>query len=109
MLDMAVLAQAVPQQGGFMDTLILIVPMILIFYFLIIRPQNKRMKQHRAMVENIQRGDTVVTAGGLVGKVVKVKDEEEAEIELAEGVRVRVVKRTIADVRTKTKPVKEEK
>ena len=69
-----------------------------IFYFLLIRPQQKRMKAHQAMVQGAQLRDTVVTNGGLVGKVTKV-DEHELEIEIAQGVKVRVVKSMLADIR----------
>ncbi|WP_305971137.1 MULTISPECIES: preprotein translocase subunit YajC [unclassified Mameliella] len=82
-------------------------PLILIFaimYFLLIRPQQKKMKEHQKMVEALRRGDQVVTQGGLIGKVAKVKDEKEIEVELAEGVKVRVVKQTIAQVLSKTEP-----
>lgn len=85
-------------------------PLILIFaimYFLLIRPQQQKVKQHKAMVEALRRGDQVVTQGGLIGKVSKVKDENEVEVELAEGVKVRVVKSTIAQVLSKTEPAKE--
>ncbi|WP_170770420.1 preprotein translocase subunit YajC [Ruegeria lacuscaerulensis] len=85
-------------------------PLILIFaimYFLLIRPQQKKMKEHQAMVEAVRRGDQVVTQGGLIGKVSKVKEgENEIEVELAEGVKVRVVKSTIAQVLNKTEPAK---
>jgi len=82
--------------------------MIVIFYFLLFRPQQERVKAHRAMVENIRRGDTVVTQGGLIGKVTRVKDGEgEVEVELNENNRVRVVRATIAEVRSKSEPVKE--
>ena len=83
------------------------IPLILIFaimYFLLIRPQQKKMKEHQAMVAAVRRGDVIVTAGGLIGKVAKVKDDGEVEVELAEGVKVRVVASTIADVRSKTEP-----
>ncbi len=83
------------------------IPLILIFaimYFLLIRPQQKRLKEHKAMVEALRRGDQVVTQGGLIGKVSKVKEEDEVEVELADGVRVRVVKSTIAQVLNKTEP-----
>lgn len=82
-------------------------PLILIFaimYLLLIRPQQKKMKEHRAMVESLRRGDQVVTQGGLIGKVSKVKDEGEIEVELAEGVKVRVVRNTIAQVLSRTEP-----
>ena len=84
------------------------VPLILIFvimYFLLIRPQQKKLKEHKAMVEALRRGDQVVTQGGLIGKVAKVKDEGEIEVELAEGVKVRVVRSTISQVLSKTEPV----
>ena len=84
----------------------LVSPMFLIFgimYFLLIRPQQKKLKEHQAMVEALRRGDNVVTAGGLVGKVVKVHDDE-VEVELAKGVNVRVIKNTIGQVRSKTEP-----
>ncbi len=85
-------------------------PLILIFgimYFLLIRPQQKKMKEHQAMVEAVRRGDQVVTQGGLIGKVAKVKEgENEIEVELADGVKVRVVKSTIAQVLNKTEPAK---
>ena len=83
------------------------VPLILIFaimYFLLIRPQQKKMKEHQKMVGALRRGDQVVTQGGLIGKVAKVKDDKEIEVELAEGVKVRVVKQTIAQVLSKTEP-----
>ena len=82
-------------------------PLILIFaimYFLLIRPQQKKVKEHQAMVTALRRGDQVVTQGGLIGKVVKVKDDNEVEVELAEGVKVRVVRSTIASVLSKTEP-----
>ena len=85
-------------------------PFVLIFvimYFLIIRPQQAKAKQHREMVANVRRGDTIVTSGGLIGKVAKVVDENEVQVDLAEGVRVRVVRGMIAEVRAKGEPVKE--
>lgn len=90
--------------GGLVAQLIFFVPLILIFYFLLIRPANQRQKKHRAMIEAVVRGDTIITSGGLIGKVVKVTDQE-VSVDLAEGVRVRVVKAMIADVRGKNEPV----
>ena len=75
-----------------------------IFYFLLIRPQQKKLKEHQAMVDALRRGDQVVTAGGLVGKVTKVRDDGEVEVEVAPDVNVRVVKHTIQTVRSKTEP-----
>ena len=83
------------------------VPLILIFgimYFLLIRPQQKKVKEHQAMVAALRRGDQVVTQGGVIGKVVKVKDDGEVEVEIADGVKIRVVQSTIATVISKTEP-----
>jgi|TARA_B100001059_G_scaffold27060_1_gene21877 preprotein translocase subunit YajC len=91
---------------GFQD----FIPLILIFaimYFLLIRPQQKKVKQHQNMVASLRRGDQVVTQGGLMGKVTKVKEENEIEVEVAEGVKVRVVQNTIAQVLSKTEPAKD--
>jgi preprotein translocase subunit YajC len=85
----------------FISSLIPLVLLFGIFYFLIIRPQQQRMKAHQAMVAAVKRGDTVVTAGGLIGKVAKVKDDGEVMIEIADNVQVRVLKSTLTEVRTK--------
>lgn len=85
----------------FLSTLI---PLILVFgimYFLLIRPQQQRMKQHQAMVAGVRRGDTVVTAGGIVGRVAKVKEDGEILVEIADDVQVRVVRSTLSEVRAK--------
>ena len=82
-------------------------PLILIFgimYFLLIRPQQKKAKQMRAMVEALRRGDQVLTQGGIIGKVVKVNDDGILEVEIADGVKVRVLKHTITQVMNKTEP-----
>ena len=85
------------------QTLTLALPMIAIFYFLLWRPQSQRQKQLRAMVDNLRRGDTVVTSGGILGKVVKAASPEDTEIlvEIADNVQVKVVKATLTDVRPK--------
>ena len=87
-----------------------IIPLLLIFgimYFLLIRPQQKKLKEHQAMVTALRRGDSVITQGGIVGKVTKVKDDDnEIEVEIAKGVNVRVVRSTIATVLNKTEPAK---
>ncbi|KRE13338.1 preprotein translocase subunit YajC [Bosea sp. Root483D1] len=86
-----------------------LVPFVLIFvimWFLIIRPQQKRVKSHQELIKNVRRGDTIVTSGGLIAKVSKVIDDAEIEAEIADGVRVRIVKGMITDVRTKGEPVK---
>lgn len=90
--------------GGGLEALnSLLIPTILIIgimYFLMIRPQQKRMKEHRAMIEAIRRGDTVVTSGGIIGKVAKA-DEAELHIEVADGVRIKVLRTSISEVRGK--------
>ena len=81
----------------------LLVPTILIIgimYFLMIRPQQKRMKDHRELIAGIRRGDTVVTSGGIIGKVAKV-DENEVQVEVAEGVKIKIVRTTVSEVRGK--------
>lgn len=83
------------------------IPLILIFaimYFLMIRPQQKRVKQHREMVAALKKGDQVVTQGGIIGKVSSVRDEE-LEVEIASGVKVRVVRGTVSQVLSRTEPV----
>ena len=87
-----------------------LLPFVLIFvimYFLILRPQQKRQKQHTDMVKNVRRGDTVVTSGGLVGKVTKVVDDDQIEFEISDGVRVRQMRSMISGVRAKGEPAKE--
>jgi preprotein translocase subunit YajC len=97
--------------GGSDNMLVSLLPFVLIFvimYFLILRPQQKRQKQHADMVKNVRRGDTVVTSGGLIGKVTKVVDDDQIEVELADDVRVRQMRSMVAEVRAKGEPVKEE-
>ena len=92
--------------GGAASSLISFVPIVLIFVImdvLMIRPQQKKVKEHRAMIEAVRRGDQVVTGGGLIGKVTKVA-EGEVEVEIAPSVKVRVVKSTITQVVSKTEP-----
>jgi len=84
-----------------------LIAIVAIMYFLMIRPQQQQRKAHEAMVAALRRGDEVVTAGGLMGKVTKVKDDDEVEVQLAEGVKVRVVRPTIARVVNKTEPASE--
>ena len=102
-------AQGAGAPGG-LDTYLQFVPFVLIFvimYFLILRPQQKRARQHQDMVKNVRRGDTVVTSGGILGRVSKVTDEAaEIEVEIAPNVRVRVVRAMISEVRPKGGPVK---
>jgi len=97
--------------GGSTDMITSLLPFILIFvimYFLILRPQQKRVKQHAEMVKNVRKGDTVITSGGLIGRVIKVVDDDQVEIEVADGVRVRQMRSMVSDVRAKGEPVKDD-
>lgn len=100
MID-AVYAQAAPGAFDYLNSLIIPTMLIIgIMYFLMIRPQQKRLKEHRDMIAGIRRGDTVVTGGGILGKVTKV-DEGELQVEIADGVRIKVLRGTVSDVRNK--------
>lgn len=93
--------------GGAASTLIGIAPFVLIFgimYLLMIRPQQKKMKQHKAMIDALRRGDQVVTQGGILGKVSKVQEDGMVEVEIADGVKVKVLRHTIVNVLNKTEP-----
>ncbi|MFA6265506.1 MAG: preprotein translocase subunit YajC [Pseudolabrys sp.] len=94
--------------GGMLMSLLPFVLIFVIMYFLILRPQQKRVKAHQELVKNVRRGDTVITNGGLVGKVTKVVDEDQIEIEIADNVRIRQVRGMISDVRAKGEPVKDD-
>ena len=101
-------AQAAGGAGGAFTSF---VPLILIFaimYFLLIRPQQKKVKEHAAMVEAVRRGDQIITQGGMIAKVTKVMgdDSNEVEVEIAKDVKVRIIKGTIANVINKTEPAK---
>jgi preprotein translocase subunit YajC len=95
---------------GSSDMIIQFAPFVVIFaimYFLILRPQQKKVKDHAELVKNIRRGDTVVTSGGLVGKVTKVVDDDQIEFEISDGVRVRQMRQMISGVRAKGEPAKD--
>lgn len=87
--------------AGPFGTLIFFVPVIILFYFMMIRPQQKQMKAHRDMISALKRGDTVVTSNGMIGKITRVENDE-AIVEIAQGVNVRVVKAMITQVRDRT-------
>lgn len=102
-------AQAAGAPAGGGDMIMSFLPLVLIFvvfYFLLIRPQQKRMKEHKGMLDALRRGDRVVTGGGIVGTVTKVGTDDEVQVEIAENVRVRVMRGTISAVLSKTEPVK---
>lgn len=97
--------------GGEGSMLMSLLPFALIFvimYFLILRPQQKRAKSHQNMIKAVRRGDTVITNGGLIGKVTKVIDDDQIEVEIGDGVRIRQVRSMITDVRAKGEPVKDD-
>ena len=103
------ISPAYAQGAGLMDqsALVQFLPLVLIFvvfYFLLIRPQQKKQKDHRSMLDTLRRGDRVVTGGGIVGTVSKVVSPEEVEVDIAQGVRVRIVRSTISSVLAKPDP-----
>ncbi|WP_323015137.1 preprotein translocase subunit YajC [Devosia sp.] len=105
-------AGAAAPAGGMTDIFIQLMPialLVVIFWLLIFRPQQKRLKAQQAMLAAIRRGDTVVTTGGIIGKVTKAVEGEDLEIEIAQGVKIKVVRSMVADVRTKAEPVNDNK
>ena len=104
-------AQGLGGAGGATDLIVQLIPIALILvimYFLIMRPQQKRARDHADLIKNLRRGDSVITSGGLIGKVTKVVDDAEVELEIAPNVRVRVIRTLITDVRAKGEPVKDQ-
>jgi preprotein translocase subunit YajC len=97
-------AQATGAIGGGLMEFLPLVLILVVFYFLLIRPQQKRAKEHKAMVAAVRRGDKVVTGGGIMGKVTKVESADEVVVEIAEGVRINVVTSTLSDVKSKGEP-----
>jgi preprotein translocase subunit YajC len=103
-------AQAASGGGGPQDMLIQFAPIVAmgaIFYFLLLRPQQRRAKEQRETIKAARRGDTIVTTGGMIGKITKATDDNEVEVEIAPNVRVRVARSGISEVRAKGEPVKE--
>ena len=99
-------AQGAAGGGDFIFSLLPLVLIFVVFYFLLIRPQQKKLKTHKEMLSNIRRGDRVVTNGGIIGTVVRVTDDNELSLEIADGVRVRAVRAMITDVLAKTEPAR---
>ena len=94
-------AQAAQDTFGMLNSLLIPTMLIIgIMYFLMIRPQQKRLKEHQAMIAAIRRGDTIVTSGGIIGKVAKVEDQE-LQVEIAEGVKIKILRSTVSEVRGK--------
>ncbi len=95
-----------PEGGGILFQLIPFILIFVVIYFLILRPQQKRAKEHKEMVAALRRGDQVLTNGGLLGKISKVTDDgEDVEVEIAKGVKVRIMRHMISEVRSRTEPV----
>ena len=108
MLFSSAYAQAAGATGGMdlgaIGSMLPVVLIVVVMYFLMIRPQQKKMKEHRALIAGVRRGDRVVTGGGIIGQITKVISDGEVQLEIAEGVRVRVVRSTITEVLSKTTP-----
>jgi preprotein translocase subunit YajC len=97
-----------PGTGDFLGMILPLVMIMVVFYFLLIRPQQRKMKEHQEMINKVARGDTVVTTGGLIGRVTKVTDDKEVQVEIADGIKVRIARSGISDVRAKGEPIREE-
>ncbi|VAW15115.1 Protein translocase subunit YajC [hydrothermal vent metagenome] len=104
-----VYAQAVGGGADLITSFFPIVLLIIIFWFFIFRPQQKRAKAHQAMLASVRRGDVIVSTGGLVGKVTKVREDLDLDVEISQGVKVKIVRTMIADIRTKPEPVNDNK
>jgi preprotein translocase subunit YajC len=101
-------ATGAPGAGDFLGMILPLVMIMVVFWFLLIRPQQRKQKEHQELISKVSRGDTVVTTGGLIGKVNKVVDERELLVEIGENVRVRILRGAISEVRAKGEPVKDD-
>jgi preprotein translocase subunit YajC len=101
-------AAGAPGAGDFIGMILPLVLIMGVFYFLLIRPQQRKVKEHQELLKKVVKGDTIITSGGLIGKVIKVVDDNELQVEIGENVKVRVLRSGIADVRAKGEPVKTE-
>ena len=104
----AQVASPTPGTGDFVTMIIPMIAIMAVFYFLLFRPQQRKMKEHQELISKINRGDTVVTSGGLIGRVSKVTDDKELLVEVGENVKIRVLRQAITDVRAKGEPAKGE-
>lgn len=96
-------------QGLFTTMIVPLVMIMVVFYFLLIRPQQRKAKEHQELLKKINRGDTVITIGGLIGKVVKIVDDNELQVEVGDNVKVRILRSAVSDVRAKGEPIRDEK
>ena len=101
-------ATGAPGAGDFVGMILPLVAIMAVFYFLLIRPQQRKVKEHQEMLKKVAKGDTIITSGGLIGKVIKVVDDNELQVEIGENIKVRVMRSGVADVRAKGEPVKAE-
>jgi len=95
--------------GDIFGMILPLVMIMVVFWFLLIRPQQRKMKEHQELLKKISRGDTVISNGGLIGKVVKIVDDNELQVEVGENVKVRMLRSAVSDVRAKGEPVKDAK
>jgi preprotein translocase subunit YajC len=98
-----------PGMGDLFGMVLPLVMIMVVFWFLLIRPQQRKAKEHQELLKKIARGDTVITSGGLIGRVVKIVDDNELQVEVAENVKVRVLRSAVSDVRAKGEPIKDDK
>ena len=101
-------ATGTPAATYFIGMILPLVAIMVVFWFLLIRPQQKRQKEHQELIGKVTRGDTIVTSGGLVGRVSKVVDERELLVEVGDNVKVRIVRSAVAEVRAKGEPIKDD-
>jgi preprotein translocase subunit YajC len=99
-------ASGAPGAGDLVGMIFPMIAIVVVFYFFMIRPQQQKQKDHQALLKQVTRGDTVVTNGGLIGKVVRVVDDNELLVEVGENVKVRILRQGLADVRAKGEPAK---
>lgn len=97
-----------PGMGDLFGMVLPLVMIMVVFWFLLIRPQQRKMKEHQELLKKINRGDTVITNGGLIGRVVKIVDDSELQVEVGENVKVRILRSAVSDVRAKGEPIKNE-
>ena len=98
-----------PGMGDLFGMIVPLVMIMVVFYFLLIRPQQRKAKEHQELLKKINRGDTVITIGGLIGKVVKIVDDNELQVEVGDNVKVRILRSAVSDVRAKGEPIRDEK
>lgn len=99
----------IPGMGDLFGMILPLAMIMVVFWFLLIRPQQRKAKEHQELLKKISRGDTVITSGGLIGKVVKIVDDNELQVEVGDNVKVRILRAAVTDVRARGEPIKDEK